>query len=39
MSGVIKEIHMKNDPSCPDFQGHSRPLEMTRINPPPMTSY
>ena len=36
---VIMEIHRKNDPSRPAFQGHSRSLEPTRIDRLPITSY
>ena len=34
---VIKEIHLKNDPSHPILHGHSRSLEPTWIDLPPMT--
>ena len=37
-TSVIKEIRLKNDPSRPAFQGHSRSSELLQIDPPPMTS-
>jgi len=36
----VTKIHLKKiDSSHPAFQGHSRPLEPTRIDPPSVISY
>jgi len=34
-----RDMPKKSDPSCPAFQGHSRSMELTRIDRQPMTSY
>ena len=39
LNSVIKICLKKNDSSHPAFQGHSRSLKQTRIDPPSMISY